>query len=179
MLPRTSLPTTNAIAHATVAPARPRYAADSPRGRASAAAAVCAPEVIPMASIIGRDVPEAHSTAMEGRGDRSRRGSLLERRPDVVRRRPDQAVVAHLLEDVRRPAGHARDGEGRREELARDADPLEDDRGPELHVGVERAIRLRGAEALERPLLDVESEGDARSPELAGGGAEARGARVL
>src|SRR5262245_30310674 len=137
MLSRTSLPTTNAIAHATVAPARPRYAADSPRAGAIAAAAVCAPEVIPWRVSPGEMSRKRSRRRWKRRGDRSRRGSLLERRADVVRRRPDQAVVQHLLEDVGRPPGHARDGEGRCEELARDAHALEDDRGPELHVGVE------------------------------------------
>src|SRR5262245_48678420 len=52
---------------------------------------------------------------------RERQIALRIRRADVVRARPDQAVVRVLFEDVRGPARHPADREDRREQL--DADP--------------------------------------------------------
>src|SRR2546425_11004807 len=57
---------------------------------------------------------------------------------DVLRLRPDEAVVRGLLEDVRRPAGPARHSEGRREVLLRQGDGLQHAGRGELKI-----LRLR------------------------------------
>src|SRR5579884_3070060 len=56
---------------------------------------------------------------------------------DVDLLRPEDAVVLELFQPVRQPADHARDGEDRREQVARDAQGLVDDAGVEVHVGVD------------------------------------------
>src|SRR3954447_17820306 len=63
-------------------------------------------------------------------------------RTNVLRRRPDEPGLALLLEDVRGPAGHARGGEHRREEVRRDAGEVEHHGGPELHIRGEHAVGL-------------------------------------
>ena len=49
----------------------------------------------------------------------------LRRGTDVARGGPDQPAAGALLVDVREPAGHARDREGGREQLLRQADRVE------------------------------------------------------
>ena len=61
---------------------------------------------------------------------------------DVAGRRADQPVALHLLEDVRRPAAGARQGERRREQLHRQPDAVQQQRRVELDVGVEPPLRL-------------------------------------
>ena len=63
--------------------------------------------------------------------------ALRVRRPDVLGARADQAVVRVLLEDVRRPAGDAADGEDRREQIDRDAERVVRRRRVEVDVRVQ------------------------------------------
>src|ERR1700694_2366786 len=54
---------------------------------------------------------------------------------DVLRLGPDEPVVRALLEDMSRPAGHARNGEGWGEVFRGQADRLQHPRRIELDVG--------------------------------------------
>src|SRR5438132_1224032 len=60
--------------------------------------------------------------------------------PDSRRTRPDQPPAALLLAGMRGPAGGARDREDRRKRLPRDFQRVEQDRGEELDVGIQRAL---------------------------------------
>ena len=78
--------------------------------------------------------------------------------PHVLRLRPDQPAVAQLLQAVRRPAGDAADGEGRREQLGRQPQAVQQQRGVELDVGVQAAVRLALAEQAQGRGLDRAGE---------------------
>ena len=99
--------------------------------------------------------------------------------PDVLRRRADQAALALLLEDVRRPAGHARAGEHRREQLRRHLGVVEHDRRPELDVRRQHAVGLARLQLGERGLLERLGDLEARRAELARGAPQHPRARVL
>ena len=62
----------------------------------------------------------------------------------VLRARPDQPVVAVLLQNVRRPAGHAADRENRREQIDRNAQRIVRRRRVEIDVGVQALLLLDG-----------------------------------
>ena len=112
--------------------------------------------------------------AQAGTASRLRAG-----RPDVLRRRPDQPALALLLEDVRRPAGGARAGEQRREQVRRHLGVVEHDGRPELDVRRQHAVGLARVQLGERGLLERFGDLDARRAELARGAAQHAGARVL
>src|SRR5580658_8839096 len=61
--------------------------------------------------------------------------------PDISRTRPQEAPAPLLLAGMCRPAGGARRREDRREGLPRDLQRVQQDRGEELDIGVERMIR--------------------------------------
>src|SRR6266545_4083603 len=63
------------------------------------------------------------------------RDVLLVRQARVVGARPDQPVIAVLLQDVRRPAGDAAHGEDRRELVRGDAHRRVGRARVEIHVG--------------------------------------------
>src|SRR4029077_5061513 len=83
----------------------------------------------------------------------SGRGARRRQRADVGRGGPDQASRPFLLGDVADPAGNAAGGEERREAFARDAERLEEQRGVELDVDVEPAVRLALGKDAERGAL--------------------------
>ena len=116
------------------------------------------------------------------RGSRRRSLQVGERAgagADVLGARPDQAALALLLEDVGRPAGGARAGEQRREQLRRDLGAVEHDRRPELDVGRQHAVGLARLQLGQRGLLERLGDLEARRAELARGAAQHAGARVL
>src|SRR5262245_40284773 len=63
-------------------------------------------------------------------------------RPDVHRLWTDEAIVGELLQHVRCPAGSTANSKGRREQLSRHADGMQNERGVEFDVSVEVAARL-------------------------------------
>src|SRR4051812_37653555 len=63
-------------------------------------------------------------------------------RADVRGGRADQPALALLLEDVRRPTGHAGAREHRREEVGRNARVVEHHGRPEFHVRGQHALRM-------------------------------------
>ena len=67
-------------------------------------------------------------------------GRLARRRADVAGGRAHEATGALLLEDVRAPAGGAGAAEHRAHHVRRHLGEVEDDRGPELDVGLDRAV---------------------------------------
>ena len=81
----------------------------------------------------------------------SRRLKRARRRADVPRRRPEQPAGSLLLEDVRRPAGHARAGEHRRRQRRRDLRDVEDERRVVLDVRLERPLGMARARAPRAP----------------------------
>ena len=97
------------------------------------------------------------------------------RRPDVLRGRADQPALALLLEDVGRPAGHARAREHRREQLRRHLGVVEHDRRPELDVGGQHAVGLARLQLGERGLLERLGDLEARRADLAARCGAARG----
>ena len=101
------------------------------------------------------------------------------RRPGVDGGRADQPPGALLLEDVRRPATGARTGEHRREHVRGHLGEVEDDRRPELHVGLEHPVGAALLELGQRGLLQRLGDLVARRVELLGGTAQHPGARVL
>ena len=82
----------------------------------------------------------------------SRRLQRPRRRPDIARRRPEQPAGPLLLEDVRRPPGHAGAGEHRRRERRRDLCDVEHDRRVVLDVRREHAIGVPLLQRRERDL---------------------------
>src|ERR1019366_5877571 len=89
--------------------------------------------------------------------------------PDVPGGRPDQLGLALLLEDVGRPACHARAGEHRREQLRWHFGEVEDHRGPELDIGCEHPVWSAGVELGQSGLLESLCGLEARSAELSAG----------
>src|ERR1700730_1163582 len=87
-------------------------------------------------------------------------------RTDVARGRPEEAGRLLLLEDVRRPAGHARAGEPRRCERRRDLGDVEDDRRVVLDIGGENTIRRALLQRRERRALELLRHLDVWRPEL-------------
>src|SRR6185437_6370618 len=77
---------------------------------------------------------------------------------DVAGRRADQAAGQLLLHDVRRPARGPRAGEHRRGDVRGDLREVQDDRRPELDVGLEDAVRTAGAQFGERGGLERERD---------------------
>src|SRR5437899_6537162 len=73
-----------------------------------------------------------------------RRQTLVLRghRADIGRTWPYQAAASLLLAGVRGPSRGAGDREDRRKSLPRDLQGIEQDRGEELHIGVERTVRF-------------------------------------
>lgn len=59
------------------------------------------------------------------------------RRPAVERQRPDQPVVADLLDDVGRPTAHSRHDEDRREHLHRQPECVINAGGRPVEVGLQ------------------------------------------
>ena len=80
-------------------------------------------------------------------------GQGSRRRADVARRRPEEPTGALLLEDVGRPAGHARAGEHRRRERRRGVGDVENDGRVVLDVRHQRAlwVPLPGAPGAQLP----------------------------
>src|SRR3954447_8674694 len=99
--------------------------------------------------------------------------------PDVLRGRSDQARLALLLEDVRRPPGRPRAREQAREQGRRDVGVVEHHRGPELDVRGQHAVGLARLELGEGGLLERLGDLDALRADLARGPPQDRGARVL
>src|SRR5229473_806195 len=79
-------------------------------------------------------------------------------RPDVLRLRPDEAIVGALLQHVSSPSGRAGHGKGRREIFLRQADRLQDPRRVKLDVGRLRTLRMFLMEDLQRGFLDFRSK---------------------
>src|SRR3954454_5553470 len=75
-------------------------------------------------------------------------------RADVPGGRPDEARLALLLEDVRRPARDARAREHRGEELRRDLGGVEHDGRQDLDVGGQHAVGTARLELGQRRLLE-------------------------
>src|SRR3989442_8438593 len=73
----------------------------------------------------------------------------------VLRLRPDEPVVRRLLEHMRRPSGHARHGEGGREEVLRQTDRLQHPGGVELDVRGLGPLGMLLVEDGQRGLLDL------------------------
>ena len=96
-------------------------------------------------------------------------------RPDVLRRRADQPPLALLLEDVGAPAGDARAGEHRREQVGRHLGGVEHDRRPELDVGGQHAVGLARLQLGQRGLLERLGDLEARGADLAAPCGAARG----
>ena len=94
----------------------------------------------------------------------------------VDRRGPDQPAGLLLLEDVRRPAAGAGTGEHRGEHVRGDLGEVEDDRGPELDVGLQHPVGPTGPQLGQRRLLERLGHLVARRVELARryGGARGR-----
>src|SRR4029453_7615600 len=84
-----------------------------------------------------------------------------------------------LLEDVRAPAGGAGTGEHRGEHVRRDLGEVQDDRGPELDVGLDRPVGTPLAQLLEGGLLQGQGGLEAGCTQLLGGAAQHAGAGVL
>ena len=63
-------------------------------------------------------------------------------RADIGRTRPDQPAAPLLLAGVRGPSGGAGHREDRRKGLPRNFKRVEQDRGEELHIGIERTVRI-------------------------------------
>src|ERR1700722_6751682 len=82
----------------------------------------------------------------------------IQHRADIDRTWPDQAAAALLFTCVCRPAGGAGDREDRRKRLPRDIEGVEQDRGEELDIGVERPIRLLPPQRLADIGLDFTCE---------------------
>src|SRR5437879_2513926 len=61
---------------------------------------------------------------------------------DIGRTRPYQPAAALLLAGMCGPARSTGDRENRRKSLPRDLQGVEQDRGEELHIGVERPVRV-------------------------------------
>src|SRR5260221_6758251 len=75
---------------------------------------------------------------------------IVERRgAGVDRLRPDQSAVAKLFEAMRRPAEDAADREGRREQIRRQTQAVQQQGRVELDVGIEPPVRLTLAEQAE------------------------------
>src|SRR4051794_13765290 len=98
---------------------------------------------------------------------------------DVAGRGADQPPGLLLLEDVGRPAGGARTREHRREHRRRDLGEVQDDGGPELHVGRQDAVGPAGVQLVERRLLEGGGRLVARGAEALAGRTQDAGARVL
>src|SRR4051812_25997936 len=109
----------------------------------------------------------------------SKLGDVPRARPDVAGGRANEAAGLLLLDDVRRPARDARTPEHGRRQVGRDLRDVEDDRGPELDVRLERAVRGLLAQRRERGLLERGRHLDARRSELLRCTAEDAGARIL
>src|ERR1700674_1955393 len=100
-------------------------------------------------------------------------------RADVLGLGADEPAGALLLEDVRRPTGDPSGGEDRSEEVAVDAQRVEQHGGVELDVGVQPPAGAQGGERTQRLALDPLGKGE---PAAGIAGAEAawhRGAGVL
>ena len=98
---------------------------------------------------------------------------------DVAGGRAHEAAGLLLLEDVRAPAGGTRTREHRGEHVRRDLGEVEDDRRPELDVGLDRPVGTPLAQLLQRGLLQRQRGLEAGRAELLGGAAQHAGARVL
>src|ERR1700731_2377090 len=62
-------------------------------------------------------------------------------RADVDRRRADQLAESFLFEDVGAPPGGTTAGEHRRHHVGRHPREVQDHRGPELDIGLDRPVR--------------------------------------
>src|SRR6266508_2740961 len=99
----------------------------------------------------------AHPTA----GRRFEDVSSPGRGADIGRGRADHPAAALLLERVGDPGRRPRDGEDRREGLARQAAGVEDERRIHLAIGLQPPTRLEPLQRRQRPALDLLREGQA------------------
>src|SRR6185437_9584499 len=76
-------------------------------------------------------------------------------RPDILRLGTNERVRCTLLECVRDPSAHAADREGWREQRDVESEPVQKERGVELHVRLETPVRLVLLEQRERRALHV------------------------
>jgi hypothetical protein len=98
------------------------------------------------------DAPRLVFGARAGVGDQT---DLDRPRPDIVGLRADDAAALLLLEDVRAPACRTAHREQGGEDLARDLERLQQQRGVVLDIGVEPPTRLVPAQRRDRALLDL------------------------
>ena len=68
--------------------------------------------------------------------------------------RPQQDVGVALFAGVRQPADHPRHGEGGGEQLAVEAESVQQEGGVELHIGLQMGLRPVLGEDAQRHLLD-------------------------
>src|SRR5258705_4432382 len=81
--------------------------------------------------------------SVRSRADEPRQAVLsIRHRADIGRTWPYQPAAPLLLAGVRRPARGPRNREDRRKGLPRDRQRAEHDRGEELHIGIERTVRV-------------------------------------
>src|SRR3990172_12896519 len=104
-------------------------------------------------------------------------------RANITRVRSDETILPHLFENMSGPASHPRDGECRGEHLGLEPHTVQDERGVELHIGLEAAPRLELLENPEHHFFDdagilVELLLTGAGEELTGGLIEDVGARV-
>src|SRR6267143_2471412 len=89
-------------------------------------------------------------------------GTLVQRdegavfRADVFAARPDEPVVVVLLDDVGSPAGDARRGDDRREQVHGDPERVEERRRVEIDVGDQLLRRVHALVELHRHLVPLE-----------------------
>src|SRR5215213_5400855 len=78
---------------------------------------------------------------------------LLVHRANELRLRADQTIIRHLLEHVRAPSGHPRDGEGWGKHVTWQTDRRKYRRRVELDVRVEATVRFSLVEHRQGPFL--------------------------
>src|SRR6267378_1825850 len=94
---------------------------------------------MPQAEILSKIVLNRLGIALS----RDRRIAVsLRHRADIGRTRPYQPAAPLLLAGMRRPSRGAGDRKNWRKRLPRDLQCIEQDRGEELHIGVERTVRF-------------------------------------
>ena len=93
---------------------------------------------LPLAVLIQSDFPYMQlQSALASRG-----GPVCETVFPLVVCQADQLPILQLLQTMRGPAGNASDRKGRREEIRRQTQAVQQERGEELDVGVEAPIRF-------------------------------------
>jgi len=121
--------------------------------------------------------PRRWSKSLDGRGRQYFRHICLQvaeaGRSNVRRLRADEAAIAELFEAVGGPAGDPTDSKGGGEEFERQSESVEQERGVELHVGVEASIGLALAEETEGSGFD--GAGEVVELAIAASGVELRG----